>query len=79
LKNPIKHLPGYMLRVASQKLMTQLSQSLMPLNLRVSEATVLMFIRENPGIRQSEIGHKINIARANMAPLIGKLEKSGLV
>jgi len=79
VKNPIEHFPGYMLRVASNSLMSELSQSLSTLNLRVSEATVLMFIHENPGIRQSEIGSKISIARANMAPLIGRLEKSGLL
>jgi len=79
LKNPVKHFPGYMLRILSQKTMAQLSQSLQRIDLRVSEGTVLLFIQANPGIRQSEIGHEINIARANMAPLIGKLEKRGLI
>jgi len=79
LHNPIRHFPGYILRVVSHKLMTELSQGLARLDLRVSEATVLMFISDNPGIRQSEIGSKINIARANMAPLIGKMEKRGIV
>ncbi len=68
-----------MLRVLSQQLIARLAANLHDLNLRVSEGTVLIFIKANPGIRQSQIGTEINIARANMAPLVGKLEKRGLI
>ena len=79
MKNPIGQYPGYLLRIVSQKYMGLLAQRLGELDLRISEATVLLFIQNNPGVRQSQIGKQINIARANMAPLVGKLEKRGYV
>ncbi|HXR18371.1 MAG TPA: MarR family winged helix-turn-helix transcriptional regulator [Steroidobacteraceae bacterium] len=52
---------------------------LAPLRLRASEATVLCLIEANPGITQSEIGRMLNIARANMAPLVARLAAIKLI
>lgn len=79
LQNPIEQYPGYLLRVVSQKYMGRLAEKLNVLELRVSEATVLRLIEKNRGIRQSQIGNQLNIARANMAPLVRKLEERGFV
>ena len=38
-----------------------------------------MVIESNPNISQSEIGRMLEIAGANMAPLISRLEKRELV
>ncbi|MBS0421781.1 MAG: MarR family transcriptional regulator [Proteobacteria bacterium] len=59
--------------------MQKLSRELVPLDLRPSEASVLLVIDANANITQSEIGRMLEIAGANMAPLIGRLEKRELV
>lgn len=77
--DPLKDLPGYALRRASSAAMQKLARELAPLDLRPSEATVLLVIEANANITQSEIGRMLEIAGANMAPLIGRLEKRELV
>src|SRR5690349_16743633 len=59
--------------------MQKLARELAPLDLRPSEASVLLVIDANANITQSEIGRMLEIAGANMAPLIGRLEKRELV
>src|SRR3954468_14861022 len=59
--------------------MQKLARELAPLDLRPSEASVLLVIEVNPNITQSEIGRMLEIAGANMAPLVGRLEKRELV
>ena len=44
-----------------------------------SEASVLLVIEANPNISQSEIGRMLEIAGANMAPLISRLQKRELI
>ena len=77
--DPLKDLPGYALRRASAAAMQSLARGLRPLDLRPAEASVLMVIESNPNISQSEIGRMLDIAGANMAPLVGRLEKRELV
>jgi DNA-binding MarR family transcriptional regulator len=77
--DPFKNNPGYMLRRASTASMEKLARRLRTLGLRPSEATVLWLIDANPHIRQSEIGRVLNIARANMTPLVARLAKLKLV
>jgi len=77
--DPLKDLPGYALRRASSAAMQKLSRELAPLDLRPSEASVLLVIDANSNITQSEIGLMLDIAGANMAPLIGRLEKRELL
>lgn len=76
--DPLAHYPGYLLRRASTAAMVGLSRRLGALTLRPTEASVLLFIERNPGITQSEIGRLLEIARANMAPLAGRLQKRAL-
>lgn len=77
--DPLKDLPGYALRRVSAREMAILARRLGALGLRPTEASVLMMIAANPGITQSEIGRHLDIASANMAPLIGKLFKRNLM
>jgi DNA-binding MarR family transcriptional regulator len=77
--DPLRDLPGYALRRASSAAMQKLARELAPLDLRPSEASVLMVIEANPNITQSEIGRMLEIAGANMAPLVSRLEKRALV
>ena len=63
------------MRRASSAAMQKLARELAPLDLRPSEASVLLVIEANPNITQSDIGRMLEIAGANMAPLISRLEK----
>ncbi len=75
--NPLEGYLGYQLRRLSAASMASLTNSLEEFEIRPSEATVILFIDENPGVRQSLIGKHLGIRRANMAPLIAKLETKG--
>jgi DNA-binding MarR family transcriptional regulator len=77
--DPLKNLPGYALRRASAATMQKLARGLSRLDLRPTEASVLIVIDSNPNITQSEIGRMLEIAGANMAPLVGRLEKRELI
>ena len=77
--DPLKDLLGYSLRRASAAAMQKLAQRLSDLQLRPTEASVLLFIEANPNITQSEIGRQLDIAGANMAPLIARLAQRELV
>src|ERR1700753_848882 len=59
--------------------MQKLTRELAPLDLRPSEVSVMLVIEANPNITQSEIGRMLEIAGANMAPLVSRLEKRELV
>jgi len=59
--------------------MSGLSSRFADLDLRISDATVLLVIVSNPGVRQSAICKVLDIARANIAPLIARLEERALI
>ena len=77
--DPLKDLPGYALRRASAAVMAKLARRLAALDLRPSEASVLLVIDSNPGVTQSQIGRLLDIARANMAPLTARLAARDLI
>lgn len=77
--DPLRDFPGYALRRASVATMQTLARRLTELGLRPTDASVLLVIEANPNITQSEIGRMLDIAGANMAPLIARLEKRELV
>lgn len=77
--DPLQDLPGYALRRASAAVMAKLAERLATLDLRPSEASVLLVIGANPGVTQSEIGRLLDIARANMAPLTARLAARDLI
>jgi DNA-binding MarR family transcriptional regulator len=77
--DPLEGYPGYALRRASAASMARLARRFAALDLRAAEATVLMVIDANPNIRQSEIGRMLDIASANMAPLVSRLADRELI
>jgi DNA-binding MarR family transcriptional regulator len=77
--DPLRELPGYLLRRVSVDLMAKLAARLATLDLRPAEATVLMVIGANPGVTQSEIGRLLDIATANMTPLAVRLRDRELI
>src|ERR1700756_4418227 len=77
--DPLKDFPGYALRRASVATMQRLAGGLQALDLRPSEASTLLVIEANAGITQSEVGRLLDIAGANMAPLMRRLEERDLI
>lgn len=77
--DPLKDYPGYLLRRASAVAMADLAKKLSSLDLRPTEATVLLTIDSNPNASLSDVGRLLEIASANMAPLIARLETKNLI
>jgi len=77
--DPLEDYPGYSLKRASAVNMAKLARRFAAIDLRPTEASVLMVIDANPNISQSEIGKMLDIASANMAPLVSGLADRKLV
>lgn len=73
------NLPGYVLRRAANAMMAELSARLDGLDLRISDATVLLLVADRRDMTSSEIGKILDIKRANMVPLLNRLEAAGLI
>jgi len=79
MQDPLKHSPGYSLRRASNAMMGELALRLAAQGLRMADVSVLMLVEANSGITASAVGRALDIQRANMVPLLKKLEDAGLV
>ena len=79
MNDPLIDYPGYLLRRASAVTMATLAKRLLPLDLRPTEASVLLTIDSNPNASLSDVGRLLEIASANMAPLIARLEARNLI
>lgn len=72
-------LPGYALRRAANAMMAELGQRLAAEGLRVSDATVLLLAGDRARPTASHIGKLLDIRRANMVPLLERLETAQLI
>ncbi len=79
MDDPLPSLPGYALRRAANATAAELSARLAPLELRQSDASMLILIDANPDITASALGRQLDIQRANMVPMLKKLEDAGLI
>lgn len=79
LRDPLAQLPGYALRRAANAMMTELSARLQEIGLRVSDASALLLIDGRTDVTSSAIGRILDIQRANMVPLLNRLEDAGLI
>lgn len=77
--HPLDNLLGYHLRRASAVMMADLGERLLAVDLRPTEATILLLIEAYPGCIQSDVGRILGVQRANMVPMIASLEKAGLI
>ncbi|MBC2669570.1 MarR family winged helix-turn-helix transcriptional regulator [Novosphingobium piscinae] len=77
--DPLADLPGYLLRRAANSMMAELGTRLNAHELRISEATVLLLINDRTDLTSAEIGKLLEIQRANMVPLLARLETAGLI
>ena len=79
MDDPLSQFPGYVLRRASIATIGRLHDHLAAHDLRATEASLIMLMRDREGITQSEAGRVLGIKRANMVPLTAKLEARGLL
>jgi DNA-binding MarR family transcriptional regulator len=79
MKDPLTSFPGYSLRRAANAASGDLAQRLAALDLRQSDASLLMLIDANPGATASALGRRLDIQRANMVPILKRLEDAGLI
>jgi len=79
MHDPLPDFPGYSLRRAANATAAELAARLAELELRQSDASALILIGTNPGITASAIGRQLDIQRANMVPLLKRLEEAGLI
>ncbi|MFC2954202.1 MarR family winged helix-turn-helix transcriptional regulator [Marinicaulis aureus] len=79
LLEPLEKFLGYQLRRVSAACMAHLANALTAQNLSPTLGTVLLMIKANPGATQARIGRSLAMQRANIAPLIARLEHDGLI
>jgi DNA-binding MarR family transcriptional regulator len=77
--DPFSGLPGYALRRAANAMMADLAGRLVAIDLKISEASALLLVGNRKDVTSSEIGKALEIQRANMVPLLNRLEASGLI
>jgi len=76
---PFHNFPGYLLRIASHSNMTELGERIKVFDVTVVEATALIIIWKNEGCLQRFVAQSLNIASANLTPLLSRLEKKGFI
>lgn len=79
MHDPLPDFPGYALRRAAHAAAADLSSRLAAVELRQADASALILIGANPGITASALGRQLDIQRANMVPLLKRLEEAGLI
>ncbi len=57
----------------------ELAARLAALDLRQADASALMVIAANPGMTASALARQLDIQRANMVPLLNRLEEADLI
>jgi DNA-binding MarR family transcriptional regulator len=75
----LRHRPGYALRRATNAMMADLAQRLATIELRIIDASVLLLVDARVDATASEIGRTLDIQRANMVPLLARMEDAGLI
>ncbi|WP_241127087.1 MarR family winged helix-turn-helix transcriptional regulator [Novosphingobium terrae] len=77
--HPMSALPGFTLRRAANAMMAELAGRLVALDLKISDASVLLLVGGRADMTSSDIGRLLDIQRANMVPLLNRLEGAGLI
>jgi DNA-binding MarR family transcriptional regulator len=79
MHDPLVLLPGYALRRAANATAAELSARLTEVGLRQSDVSLLILVEANPGTTSSALGRQLDIQRANMVPVLKRLEDAGLI
>ncbi|ANC90454.1 MarR family transcriptional regulator [Azospirillum humicireducens] len=76
---PLPELVGYNLRKAQVALFQSFQNAVAPHDITPGQLGVLIMIRENEGLSQSDLGTAVGIDRSTMVAVIDRLESRGLV
>lgn len=68
-----------MLRRAANAMMGELAIRLAQSDLRITDATILMLVEGRDDLTASNIGRVLDVQRANMVPILARLEERGLI
>ena len=79
MDDPLIRFPGYALRRAANATAAELAARLAALDLRQSDASLLLLVAVNPGATSSALGRALGVERANMVPLLKRLGEAGLI
>jgi DNA-binding MarR family transcriptional regulator len=79
MRDPLPQYPGYALRRAAHATAAQLAARLGEIGLRQVDASVLLLLADNADVTASALGRQLDIQRANMVPLLKRLEDAGLI
>ena len=79
MRDPLPRYPGYSLRRAANATAAGLAARLGEIGLRQVEASLLLLIAANPDVTASALGRQLDIQRANMVPLLNRIEDAGLL
>ena len=79
MRDPLPQLPGYSLRRAAHATAAELGARLATVGLRQVDASALILMAENTDITASALGRQLDIQRANMVPLLKRLEDESLI
>jgi DNA-binding MarR family transcriptional regulator len=79
MKDQLGTLLGYQLSRAAAASLARLNRALKSLQLRHIDASILLSIDGNPNVTPTQMCGTLGIARANMVPLIARLEARGVI
>lgn len=79
MHDPLTSYPGYSLRRAANATAAGLASRLDEIGLRQVDISLLFLIGDNPDVTASALGRQLDIQRANMVPLLKRLEDAGLI
>lgn len=77
--DPLSSLPGYVLSRAAAASLAELNRRLAKIGLRHSDVSLLILVKSNPRLTQSDAGKMLDIQRANMVPLVSRLLDLSLI
>jgi DNA-binding MarR family transcriptional regulator len=76
---PLSNSLGFLLRLSQLASFRDYFEDLGALGIRPGEASVLMLIAENPGVRQGVLARRLMIRRAHMTKMVRAMLAEGLV
>lgn len=79
MRDPLPSYPGYSLRRAANATAADLAARLAEIGMKQVDASVLLLLADNPEVTASALGRQLDIQRANMVPLLKRLEDAGLI
>ena len=72
-------LAGYLIRKAQLWVFQDFNATLAPIELRPVQYSILVIIRDNPGLSQIALSQVLGIVRSGLVPLLDTLENKGLL